>query len=203
MSDVPQNPDHAALWTRLIERKVAEPDELLTAADFEPLLKNFPGGVSDFPPAIFGIDLISAFPAAKIIITERDEDAWVDSISRTLVAGHRDLEQVRAQMEGGKYSGLDEDRYQLRKAYHTYCWKDDFANHGREYWRKYQSDIREAASKQRAADQVLIFNAKQGWEPLCKFLGKPVPSEPFPHVGSGESWTATATKEADENKPAK
>ena len=31
-------------------------------------------------------------------------------------------------------------------------------------------------------DRLLIFNLSDGWGPLCEFLGKPVPSEPFPHV---------------------
>ena len=29
-------------------------------------------------------------------------------------------------------------------------------------------------------DRLLIWNIKQGWEPLCKFLGKPVPNIPIP-----------------------
>ena len=32
--------------------------------------------------------------------------------------------------------------------------------------------------------QLLIFNVKQGWEPLCRFLGKPVPETPFPRVNT-------------------
>lgn len=32
------------------------------------------------------------------------------------------------------------------------------------------------------AERLLEFDVKQGWEPLCKFLGKPIPSQPFPHV---------------------
>jgi hypothetical protein len=31
---------------------------------------------------------------------------------------------------------------------------------------------------------LLVFEAKQGWEPLCKFLGVPIPSEDFPRVNS-------------------
>lgn len=32
------------------------------------------------------------------------------------------------------------------------------------------------------ADQLLVYEVKEGWEPLCQFLGVPVPPEPFPHV---------------------
>ena len=30
-------------------------------------------------------------------------------------------------------------------------------------------------------EDLLIWNVKEGWEPLCKFLGKPIPEQPFPH----------------------
>lgn len=26
------------------------------------------------------------------------------------------------------------------------------------------------------------MNVKDGWKPLCDFLGKPIPDEPFPHA---------------------
>ena len=29
-------------------------------------------------------------------------------------------------------------------------------------------------------ERLLVFDAKQGWEPLCNFLGVPVPDVPFP-----------------------
>ena len=31
-------------------------------------------------------------------------------------------------------------------------------------------------------NRLLVFEAKQGWEPLCKFLDLPVPEGKFPHV---------------------
>lgn len=31
-------------------------------------------------------------------------------------------------------------------------------------------------------ERLLVFNVQQGWEPLCKFLEKPVPTTPFPHI---------------------
>ena len=31
-------------------------------------------------------------------------------------------------------------------------------------------------------ERLLVFDVKQGWEPLCRFLGVPVPSTPFPRM---------------------
>ena len=30
-------------------------------------------------------------------------------------------------------------------------------------------------------EDLLVWNLKEGWEPLCSFLGKPIPDEPIPH----------------------
>ncbi len=30
-------------------------------------------------------------------------------------------------------------------------------------------------------DRLLMFRVDEGWEPLCRFLGVPVPSTPFPN----------------------
>ena len=34
-------------------------------------------------------------------------------------------------------------------------------------------------------DKLLIFNVKDGWEPLCNFLGKAIPDKKFPHKNIG------------------
>ena len=35
-------------------------------------------------------------------------------------------------------------------------------------------------------DRLLVYEAKQGWGPLCTYLDLPVPNEPFPHVNDSE-----------------
>ena len=37
------------------------------------------------------------------------------------------------------------------------------------------------------ADKLLVFEVKEGWNPLCKFLGVPVPDTPFPNVNDTKS----------------
>ena len=51
------------------------------------------------------------------------------------------------------------------------------------------------------ADRLLEWKVQDGWEPLCKFLGKEVPEGKFPHINtkSGgwkkreEEWTKELT----------
>ena len=38
--------------------------------------------------------------------------------------------------------------------------------------------------------RLLVYEASQGWNPLCRFLGVPVPEAPFPRVNSREEMSA-------------
>lgn len=50
-------------------------------------------------------------------------------------------------------------------------------------------------------DRLLVFEVKDGWEPLCRFLGVPVPSTPFPHANKGDSFEKDFVKRiADRGK---
>merc|ERR1719513_465374 len=44
------------------------------------------------------------------------------------------------------------------------------------------NDWKEQVIKEVCADRLLVFEVKQGWEPLCKFLGVPQPEGPFPNT---------------------
>jgi hypothetical protein len=42
-------------------------------------------------------------------------------------------------------------------------------------------------------EKLLVFEATDGWEPLCKFLGKPIPNEPYPHINDTEHFRKIVT----------
>ena len=41
-------------------------------------------------------------------------------------------------------------------------------------------------------ERLLVYNVKEGWDPLCKFLGMDIPNHPFPRKNN-----RLAKKEAD------
>jgi hypothetical protein len=45
----------------------------------------------------------------------------------------------------------------------------------------FQKNI-DRAKKVIPPDKLLVFQATDGWEPLCTFLDVPVPQGPYPHV---------------------
>ena len=36
-------------------------------------------------------------------------------------------------------------------------------------------------------DRLLEFQSEDGWAPLCAFLDKPIPEQPYPHVNKGDN----------------
>ena len=45
------------------------------------------------------------------------------------------------------------------------------------------------------ASRLLVYQVKEGWEPLCAFLGCPVPDEPFPRTNDrAEFWDRVSGK---------
>jgi len=46
----------------------------------------------------------------------------------------------------------------------------------------------EKVKRQVPKERLLVFNAKEGWEPLCKFLEKEIPDEPFPNVNESKEF---------------
>jgi hypothetical protein len=55
---------------------------------------------------------------------------------------------------------------------------------------RHVQEVREAI----APERLLVFDVREGWEPLCRFLGVPVPSEPFPRLNDTASTQALIRK---------
>ena len=55
----------------------------------------------------------------------------------------------------------------------------DFINRDdvRQAYRKHNLYVQSVVPK----EDLLIWNLKEGWEPLCSFLGKEIPDGPIPH----------------------
>ena len=132
----------------------------------------------DWPTACFFRELVTEYPSAKFILTERDPERWADSFGGTiykLLAGRDQAPQeMRAWLDmandviakSGFPPNLDRDG--LIEA---------FIAHN------------DAVKETIPASQLLVFEVKQGWEPLCTFLNAPIPTEEFPRTNDrGEFW---------------
>jgi Sulfotransferase domain len=136
----------------------------------------------DWPGAHVWQDLASAFPDAKVVHSHRPDDAWWASFSKTLgkliqhyktmsLPPHiRDMLDVGSEIVAVKtFAGNAGNREAALAAYHSRL-----------------EEVRAAIP----AERLLVFDVAEGWEPLCRFLGVPVPDVAFPHRNSKDDFWA-------------
>jgi hypothetical protein len=98
------------------------------------------------------------YPGSKFILTVRDLDDWLES-------RRRDIERIqKVNAAGGDPEGIPKVDVD--------AWRAEYVEH-------------EAVVRAYFADRpdgllVLDITAGDGWEPLCEFLGRPLPEAPFP-----------------------
>lgn len=159
-------PRRIALWNAAL---AGEPD-------WPALFEGYNAAV-DWPVAAFWHELAAAYPQAKVVLTTRDPEIWYESFSETifkLLAGRDEAPpQVGPWFEMAigvtQKSGFDGtmSRTDIRRAF-----KDQVA----------------AVKAAIPPERLLVFEVKDGWEPLCTFLGKPVPAMPFPNTNNTEEF---------------
>ena len=137
-------------------------DDLLTG-NIEPALElaaDF-SALQDVPWNALYQELDQAFPGSRFILTVRDEDNWLKSAVRHFGARNYDTPIFQWLYGTGRING-NEQRFLERYQRHN--------REVREYFRDRPTDL-------------LVYNLEErpGWEPLCHFLGKPIPNKPFPH----------------------
>jgi len=138
----------------------------------------------DWPTAGFFRELAAAYPAAKFVLTLRSPERWVESFSHTIYKLMAERGSAPEDMQAwldmaigviektGFPGGLD-----------TAALTAAFTAHN------------EAVKAAIPADRLLTFQVKDGWGPLCGFLGKAVPDEPFPRTNDrGEFWDRVSGK---------
>lgn len=170
------NPPDCLLWQAALEDKIAGRGSL-TREHWDALLGHC-GAATDWPVAFFAPELLAAYPDAKVILTTRPVDAWHASV---LVAGNwRATEPfLRLVARLGDW-GARMYHPMLHTAWSWY-FDGDFAQNGKRVYKQHYALVRGLVPQ----DQLLEFDVRQGWSPLCAFLGKDVPEVPFPHVNDG------------------
>lgn len=168
MTELLQNPQQVAGWRAAADGK---------PVDWQSFLRDYKATV-DFPGCCFYKELMLAFPDSKVLLSVRDPDRWYQSCMETIYRVGHDwpMSWIGSYMPRfGKVSQVAkrivweqmfEGRF-LDRAFAIECYK----RHN------------EAVIRHVPPERLLVFDVKEGWEPLCKFLGVPVPEGvPFPHL---------------------
>lgn len=172
MAEVIARPEHDALWLALA---------LGQGSDWRPMLEGFASTV-DWPAAFIWKRLAAENPQARIILTVRDPEAWYASCAATIFA--RMEEALRA-------PSPDPIRRRHMQMVNTIIVEKTFGgslekDHAIGVFNAHNEDVRRTAPKER----LLVYESGQGWEPLCAFLGVPIPATPYPEANTRKDFAS-------------
>jgi hypothetical protein len=133
----------------------------------------------DFPGTAFWRELVDTYPLAKVILTIRDPKEWYASMRGTFLAavgpdgqppipGAGDGSLGRAQDWSQMTTELQDERSAIA----------DFKRHI------------EVVQSYVPSHRLLVYEVREGWQPLCDFLEVCVPDEPFPRLNDSEAFKA-------------
>jgi hypothetical protein len=165
MAEVLMDPGRAALWVDAADGK----------ADWDAIFDGYRATV-DYPGCYFWRQLADFCPDAKVLLSTRDPGSWFDSTQASIFSDANIARSMDSPISDffkktvfGEFGDHIHDR-----AFMT------------DYFRKWNAEVEAAVP----ADRLLVYEVKQGWEPLCAFLGVEAPDTPFPRTNTREDFAA-------------
>jgi hypothetical protein len=147
----------------------------------------------DWPGAFHYRDLMEAYPDAKVLLSVRDGEDWARSMRQTIwgaLSGDtmmHDLAVARARIDPEWRQYLTMMRDMWVRSGLLDASQDGFDTAAlAAAMERYNQQVREYVPPER----LLVWSPAQGWEPLCEFLGLPVPPTPLPRVNDSNSFAS-------------
>jgi Sulfotransferase domain len=166
MKEVMSNHAQLALWRAAARGELPDWDEAFAGYH----------SAVDWPSAYFWREVSARYPEAKVLLTVRSAESWYESMDRTL------LPVLRA--------STDPDSIGRRLvAARVFGGRLDDRDHVIAVYEKNIADVQAACPPER----LLTYHLGDGWEPLCRFLDRPLPDVPYPQSNSTEQFRAAFT----------
>lgn len=165
------DPERAALFHRAAEGDSASLDEAFAGYR----------STTDWPGTYFWRELTARHPAVRVVLTVRDPQEWYDS-------AHSTIFQAVSNAPDGPDDAVTAGLGMLRSIVWDGTFGGRFAD--REHAVRVFEEHNEAVRREVPADRLLVFEVARGWQPLCDFLGVPVPDAPFPRANDGATFRA-------------
>ena len=175
MIEVFEHPEHAGFWQAAWR---GEP------VDWDGLLGGYEAAV-DWPACTFYEELLQRYPDARVLLSVRDPERWYESTRDTIyqiskiTAGSR-LSRAVFAFVGLFVSGV----FEIGRMGNKIIWQGTFdgrfedRSHAIEVFVRHNEEVKRRVP----AEKLLVFEVKEGWGPLCEFLGVEAPDKPFPRL---------------------
>lgn len=148
--------------------------------EFDQLLGHV-GAVTDVPCIVFWRELLEAYPNAKVVLVERDEEKWLNSIQVLATGILNPVGRYILRLTDPRRTGriLNCGMMWMRHWFGVQgsLTVEAVMKNASKTYKSHYSAVRAAVPRER----LLEYRLGSGWEPLCKFLGKEKPDVPFPY----------------------
>lgn len=163
--------------------------------NWDELFRGYKSAV-DYPVAKYYKQIMEVYPDVKVIHTTRDPESWFKSISNTIFpVTQPSFAKKLKTIISLPFSSKLRQKFPIF-IYNGKLVRSEFGNdlsNKQEIIRRFIQRNEEVTSKV-PKDNLLIFNAKDGWEPLCSFLNIPVPDKPFPKTNTTDEFLKSVKK---------
>lgn len=171
--EVSKNPGHTEIWNNAMDEN---------PVDWDFLFASYNSAV-EWPTVAFLPELVHHYPKAKVVLTLRDPESWYESASATIfdaleLSAHNP-DPIKRERSGMKRRLILEQTFAGRYREKEYAI---------EVYRQHNQNV----IKMVPPERLLQYHVKDGWEPLCEFLVKSVPDEPFPRLNERTDFLASA-----------
>ncbi|XP_023340279.1 uncharacterized protein LOC111710426 [Eurytemora carolleeae] len=177
--------DKHDFWKKAVAKQVS-------TNDWQETLSEYRGGV-DYPISFFYKEIMEAFPNAKVLLNVRDPIKWYESVKNsifrlhmtarcwpctwfTALIGQAESIELVAQLSEliPSYSSEEMSMFSAVAAGQSQAVQ---------FWTEHVNQVKSTVP----ADRLLVWDVREGWEPLCQFMDLPIPDEPFPRVNDTAS----------------
>lgn len=178
MIELTNKPEKAKFWLHAARGK---------ALAWENIFHDYKS-VTDFPGCLFYKELLQNYPEAKVILTEREAHSWFESASKTIFKSYPSFWQAAyifgSYLFSKRVRQLMQVGWLIQKTIfiQTFGMKQFSKRHAIKVYTQHNEEVKQFVPPK----QLLVYDVKAGWEPLCEFLGVPVPNIPFPRTNRTE-----------------
>ena len=180
MTEVFRHPEHAEFWTAAWR---GEP------VDWDAVLGGYRATV-DWPGCTFYAELMERYPEAKVLLNVRDPERWYESMHDTIyeltvVTRGSLLSRIVFAffrfLAFGAFGTIRRDNMVEEIIWEgTFDGRFEEKAHAIEVFERHNEEV----ERRVPSGKLLIYQVKEGWGPLCEFLGVEEPDEPFPHYNA-------------------
>ena len=174
------HPEHPSSWLSVSQGK---------KIDWDKLFEGYQATVY-WTPCYDYLEFLQHYPDAKVVLTVREPYKWYQSVHKTIYNNQLTFLRKVLLFTMGLFKPDLKKLHTIWDLQERTLWQGTFngrfndKKYAIEVFNKHIEDIKSKVP----ADRLLIFNVKEGWEPLCNFLQVPVPDTPFPHVNDSTSF---------------